>query len=77
MDVTFQQANHPSGIMLEGKFYFSEKHQLYGFKTEVSVTPSSQADDVMAHKPQLSYYFGKYQNPQQRSYQIWKGHINC
>ncbi len=48
-DVIFQQANRPSGNMLEGKHYFSGKHKLYGFKTEVSVTPSGQAVDVTDH----------------------------
>lgn len=50
-DVIFQQANRPSGNMLEGKLYFSGKHKLYGFKTEVSVTPSGQAVDSTDHKP--------------------------
>ena len=30
VDVTFQQANRPSGNMQEGKLYFSGKHKLYG-----------------------------------------------
>ncbi len=50
-DVIFQQSNLPSGNMLKGKIYFSGKHKLYGFKTEVSVTPSGQAVDIMVHKP--------------------------
>lgn len=37
IDVTFQQANRPSGNMQEGKLYFSGKHKLYGFKVEVAV----------------------------------------
>ncbi len=28
-DVIFQQGNRPSGLLLEGKLYFSGKHQLY------------------------------------------------
>jgi len=38
-DVTFQQANRPSGNMEEGKRYYSGKHKLYGYKVEVSVLP--------------------------------------
>ncbi len=38
--------NCPSGNMLEGKVYFSGKHKLYEFKTEVSVTPSGQEVNV-------------------------------
>ncbi len=47
----FQQANRPSGTLLEGKLYFSGKHKLYGYKTEVSVAPTGHAIDVTAHKP--------------------------
>jgi len=47
-DVIFQQANRPS---LEGKLYFSGKHKLYGYKTEVSVAPTGHAIDVTAHRP--------------------------
>lgn len=39
-EMFFQQCNRPSGNMQEGKFYFSGKHKLYGFKTEVSVLPN-------------------------------------
>ena len=43
IDVTFQEANRPSGNMQEGKKYFSGKHKLYGFKTEVTVRPNGIA----------------------------------
>lgn len=39
-DVIFQQSNRPMGRMQETKIYFSGKHHLYGFKTEVSVLPN-------------------------------------
>ena len=38
-DVTFQQANRPTGTIEEGKAYYSGKHKLYGLKVEVSVLP--------------------------------------
>lgn len=36
-DVIFQQAFRSSWNMQEGKFYYSGKHKLYGYKVEVSV----------------------------------------
>lgn len=42
-DVTFHQTNRPTGNMQEGKEYYSGKHKLYGYKTEVSVLPNGQA----------------------------------
>ncbi len=50
-DVIFQQGNHPSGTMLEGKHYFGAKHKLYGYKTEVLVAPTGLAIDTLEHKP--------------------------
>ncbi len=49
IDVIFQQGNRPSGILLEGKLYFSGKHKLYSYKTEVSVAPTGQAINVIDH----------------------------
>ncbi len=37
--------------LLEGKLYFSGKHKLYGYKTEISVAPTGHVIDVTAHKP--------------------------
>ena len=51
VDVTFQQANRPSGNMQEGKVYFSGKHRLYGYKVEVAVRPSGIASDFSRHCP--------------------------
>lgn len=42
-DVTFQQCNRPTGIMEETKVYYSGKHHLYGYKTEMSVLPNGLA----------------------------------
>lgn len=42
-DVTFQQSQRPRGNMEEGKSYYSGKHKLYGYKTEVSVLPNGLA----------------------------------
>ncbi len=50
-DMIFQPANCPSGTLLEGKLYFSGKHKLYGYKTEVSVAPTGQAINGTEHKP--------------------------
>ncbi len=47
----FQQANHPSRNMLNGILYFFGKHKFYGFRTEVAMTPSSQAVNVTDYKP--------------------------
>ena len=51
IDVTFQQANRPSGNMQEGKVYFSGKHKLYGYKVEVAVRPNGIASDFSKHYP--------------------------
>ena len=50
-DVIFQQANRPSGTMQEGKKYFSGKHKLYGYKTEVCVLPNGLAAAATFHYP--------------------------
>jgi len=51
VDVTFQQANRPSGNMQEGKKYFSGKHHLYGYKFELSVRPNGLASAYSQHHP--------------------------
>ncbi len=51
VDVTFQQANRPSGKMQEGKRYSSGKHKLYGFKVEVSARPNGIASSFSSHYP--------------------------
>ena len=38
-DVRFQQSMRPSGSHMESKPYYSRKHELYGYKTELSVLP--------------------------------------
>lgn len=38
-DVTFQQSNCPSGNILKGKKYFSDKHKMFGLKIEPFVLP--------------------------------------
>jgi len=43
VDVTFQQGNMPSGTQAERAEYYSAKHKLHGFKTEVSVIPTGLA----------------------------------
>ncbi len=42
-DVTFQEANRPSGIMQEGTVFVSGKHKLYGFKVVVAIKPNGLA----------------------------------
>eukprot|EP00171_Calliarthron_tuberculosum_P021823 IDg21823t1 len=49
IDVTFQQANRPSGNMQEGKVYFSGKHKLYGYKVEVAVRSNGLASAYSKH----------------------------
>ncbi len=49
IDVTFQEANRPSGNMQEGKVYFSGKHKLYGFKVEFAVRPNCLASAFSRH----------------------------
>ena len=51
IDVTFQEANRPSGKMQGGKKYFSRKHKLYGFKMEVTVRPNGMAVACSQHFP--------------------------
>ena len=48
-DVTFQQTNRLRGNIQESKAYFSEKHKLYGFKTEVSVLANGLAVGCSRH----------------------------
>ena len=50
-DVTFQQANRPSGSLEEGKKYDSGKHKVYGYKVEVSVLPIGIAVHCTDHYP--------------------------
>ena len=50
-DVTFQQSFRPSGSVEEGKLYYSGKHKLYGYKTEVSVLPNGLALGCSVHEP--------------------------
>ena len=50
-DVTFQQANRPSGNHEESKKYFSNKHKLYGYKTEASVLPNGLCINFFTHFP--------------------------
>lgn len=51
-DVTCQQAIRPNCSMTEAKPYFSPKHKLYGYKTEVSVLPNGMSCFLSDH------YFG-------------------
>lgn len=51
VDVTFQQANRPSGNMQEGKRYFSGKHKLYGYKMELTVRSNGLASSYSKHYP--------------------------
>jgi hypothetical protein len=48
-DVRFQPGNRPSGRFDEQRRYYSEKHKLYGFKTEVSVAYPGVAVLVSGH----------------------------
>ncbi|KAJ8578303.1 hypothetical protein ON010_g904 [Phytophthora cinnamomi] len=50
-DVTFQQADTPSGRVNEIKKYFSGKHHLYGLKVEVSVIPTGVAVNCSSWEP--------------------------
>lgn len=50
-DVTFQQANRPSGNAAEGKKYFSGKQKLYEFKVEISVLPNRIAANCTENVP--------------------------
>ncbi len=48
-DIIFQQVNCPSGTMFEGKHYFSRKHKLYSYKSEVSVAPTGLTIDASGY----------------------------
>ena len=50
-DAAFQQSFRPSGSVEEGKLYFSGKHKLYRYKTEVSVLPNGLSIGCSAHEP--------------------------
>ena len=50
-DETFLTANRPTGTHQESKKYFSNKHKMYGYKTDVSVVPNSIALACSAHDP--------------------------
>ncbi|GMF58076.1 unnamed protein product [Phytophthora fragariaefolia] len=50
-DVTFQQANRPTGGYHHAKKYFSGKHFLYGYKVEVSVLPTGAAINCTKFAP--------------------------
>ena len=50
-DVTFQNSNRPGGNHEEAKRYFSNKHKLYGYKSEVSVLPNGIAIGCTPHQP--------------------------
>ncbi|KAG6610395.1 succinyl-CoA:3-ketoacid coenzyme A transferase [Phytophthora cinnamomi] len=49
VDVTFQQANMPSGSQQERASYYSKKYKLHGYKTEVSVLPTGLAITCSNH----------------------------
>lgn len=51
IDVTFQQANRPSGNVQEGKVYYSGKHSLYGFKVDMCVRANGLCSDFSKHYP--------------------------
>lgn len=48
-DVKFHYANRPQGYQQESKLYYSRKHHLYGYKTEVSVSPTGFAVYASKH----------------------------
>ncbi len=80
IDMIFQQANCPSGNIIEGLVYFSGKHKLYGFKTEESVTPSGQEVNVTNHKPGSISDFVIFQDNMTSNDQVlkkWQRHRNC
>lgn len=51
VDVIFHHGQGPSGSTSEAKKYFSGKHKLYGYKTEVTVLPNGVAVGVSDHTP--------------------------
>ena len=48
-DVRFQMANRPTGNHQESKVYFSNKHKLYGYKEEASVTANGKCVHLSKH----------------------------
>lgn len=50
-DVKFHHTNRPQESQQESKLYFSRKHHLYGFKTEVSVSHNEFAIHASRHHP--------------------------
>lgn len=48
-DVAFLLGNRSSGNKQEAKPYFSNKHEMYGFKTEVNVLPNRRSVGVGKH----------------------------
>ena len=50
-DVTFQNANRPTGNMFEARPYYSAKHKLHGYKSESSVLPNGIAVHMSVHHP--------------------------
>ena len=51
VDVTFQCSNCLVGNYQESKKYVSNKHKLYGYKTEISVLSNGLAIDASVHHP--------------------------
>ena len=51
VDVTFQCSNFPMVNHQQSKKYFSSKHKLYDYKTEVSVLPNGLAIGASVHHP--------------------------
>ena len=47
----FQHTQRPRISHDEAKVYFSQKHKLYGYKTEFSVTPDGQCVNYTKHYP--------------------------
>ena len=61
-DVSFQQANRPSGMHLESKKYFSNRQKMYGYKTEVSVLPNGIALACSDHDPGSVSYLAMFRS---------------
>lgn len=72
-DMIFQQGNHPSGTMLKGKHYFSFKHKLYIYKTEVSVAPTGLQLTLqnINQAASLTWLFFRVISGSRRPHQIW------
>ena len=49
-DVTFQNANRPSGNHEEAKGHFSNEHKHYGYKSKLYVLPNGIAIGCTAHQ---------------------------